>query len=101
MDPLSLRSHNLFLPALEAVAPEFQPYVSGAVQLLTQLSVSLMEFARYFAAVTVDKYNKRTSDNNVQYLVLCVHDVQLSHVFAHVAAATQDQTIASNYVAAL
>jgi hypothetical protein len=101
MDPLHLRSHNPFLPPLEAVAPELHPYVSGAVQLLPQLSVSLTDFARYFAAVMVDRYNKRTSDTNVQYLVLCVHDVQLNHVYAHLLGATEDKAVAANYISAL
>jgi hypothetical protein len=101
MDPLALRSNNPFLPPLASVAPELQDYVHETIEVLPQLSVSLMDFARYYAATLVDRYNKRTSDTNVQYLVLCIHDVQLNHVFAHLLAATQDQAFAANFVAAL
>jgi hypothetical protein len=101
MDPLSLRSNNPFLPPLESVAPECQAYVTGIVQLLPDLSVSLMDFARYYGAKMVASYNKRTSELNAQYLVLCIHDVQLKHVFAHVVEATHDQAIATHFIAAL
>jgi hypothetical protein len=101
MDPLSLRSNNPFLPPLQSVVPERQAYVNELIELLPQLSVSLMDFARYFATTMVDRFNKRTSDINAQYLVLCIHDVQLNHVSAHLVGVTQDQSIATNYVAAL
>ncbi len=101
MDPLSLRSNNPFLPPLQSAAPERQAYVNELIELLPMLSVSLMEFARYFGGAMVARYNKRTSDINAQYLVLCVHDVQLQRVFAHVVEAAQDQAIATNYVGAL
>jgi hypothetical protein len=101
MDPLSLRSNNPFLASLAAVAPEFQEYAIGAVELLPHLSVSLMDFARYYGAKMVASYNKRTSELNAQYLVLSIHDVQLNHVFAHILGATHVQAIAENFVGAL
>jgi hypothetical protein len=101
MDPLVLRSKNPFLPPLASVAPELQACVNEAVEALPLLSVSLMDFARYYAATLVDRYNKRTTDTNMQYLVLCIHDVQLNHVYSHILAATQDQAVAANFVAAL
>src|SRR5258708_23998443 len=101
MDPHSRRSNNPFIPPLESSAPEHSAYVAEMIQVLPLLSVSLMDFARYFAAKMVACYNKRTSDVNAQYLVLCIHDVQLNHVFLHIFGATHDQAIAANFVGAL
>ncbi len=101
MDPLSLRSNNPFLAPLQSVAPERQAYVNDLIEVLPLLSVSLMEFARYFGSLMVDRFNKRTNETNAQYFVICVHDVQLQRVFAHVFEATQDQAIAGSYIAAL
>lgn len=101
MDLLSLRSNNPYLASLQSVAPEFRAYVTASVELLPALSVSLVEFARFYAHKVVQLYNKRTSETNAQYLALCIHDVQLNRVMAHMFEATQDRAIAESYAAAM
>lgn len=101
MDPNSLRSHNPFLPPLETVAAEIRPNVDAAIELVPILAVSLMEFARYYGGVLVNQYNKRTSESNSQYLVLCIFDAQLSQLFGYFQQAVQDDTVASNLAGAV
>ena len=101
MDPNCLRSNNPFLPPLELVAAEIRPNVDVVIELVPILAVSLMEFARYYGGVLVNHYNKRTSESNGQYLVLCIFDVQLNQLFGHFRQAVQDDSVAASLVGAV
>lgn len=101
MDPNCLRTNNPFLPSLASVSAEFRPNVDAIIELVPVLAVSLMEFARYYAGVLVNQYNKRTPDQNSQYVVLCILDVQLNQLFGHFRQAVQDDVVAASLVGAV
>lgn len=101
MDPLTLRSKNPFLAQLEVVAPECQAYMADAVRFLPNLSACLSDFARFHADSAVERYNRRTTDMNRQFLFLCVHDVQITRVIAFLEEATHDRALAETYASAL
>ncbi|OAI42974.1 hypothetical protein AYO41_03050 [Verrucomicrobia bacterium SCGC AG-212-E04] len=101
MDAHLLRSHNPYLPPLASVAPELQDYVNAVIEVVPVLADSLMEFARYFAGVLVNQYSKRTSEQNAQFLVLCIFDVQIYQLSRHFRESLQDEAIAANLAGAV
>lgn len=73
-----------------------RPNVDAIIELVPVLAVSLMEFARYYGGVLVNQYNKRTPEQNAQYLVLCIFDVQLNQLFGYFRQAVPDDAVAAS-----
>ena len=101
VDLNSLRSHNPFLPPLASVDVELREYVNAVVGLVPQLAESLIDLARYFAGELVAKYNRRTSEQNVQLLALCIFDLQLNQLLGYFQQELQDEAVAGGLMGAV